>query len=123
MSRDKRQCVAPRFNECINNRDVGGLAKLMTDDHAFIDTGNYALRGKEKVLEAWTVFFDSFPDYQNIFESVASEVDTVTMIGRSACSDHRLAGPAIWTAKISDNKVAEWRVYNDTLDTRRRLGF
>jgi ketosteroid isomerase-like protein len=27
-----------KFNERINNRDVDGLAALMTDDHTFIDT-------------------------------------------------------------------------------------
>ena len=84
----------------------------MTDDHAFIDTGDNILRGKEKVLEAWKGFFDSFPDYRNILETVTFKDDTVTLIGRSTCSDQRLDGPAIWTAKIRDNKVAEWRAYD-----------
>jgi hypothetical protein len=33
-----------------------------------------------------------------------------------------LDGPAIWTAKTSDGKVSEWRVYEDTKANRQRLG-
>ena len=60
---------------------IGGLAKLMTDDHAFIDTGDNILRGKEKVLEAWKGFLDSFPDYRNMLDSVTFKDDTVTLKG------------------------------------------
>ncbi len=73
--------MALQFNEYINNRDIGGLAKLMTDDHAFIDTGDNILRGKEKVPEAWKGFFDSFPDYRNMLDSVTFKDDTVTLKG------------------------------------------
>jgi hypothetical protein len=45
----------------------------------------------------------------------------VTMIGYSISSDERLEGEAIWTAIISDGKVAEWRVYEDTPENRQRL--
>ena len=65
---------------------------------------------------------DSFPDYRNILETIASKDDTVLIIERSACSDKRLDRPAIWTAKLRDNKVAEWRVYDDTPEIRRQLG-
>ena len=39
------------FNEQINNRDLDGLAQLMTDDHTFIGTADHAIRGKSDCLE------------------------------------------------------------------------
>lgn len=38
------------FNEHINNRELPGLAALMTDDHTFIDTAGHTIRGKSKCL-------------------------------------------------------------------------
>jgi hypothetical protein len=38
------------------------------------------------------------------------------------CSDVRLDGPALWTAKARDSKLAEWRVYEDTPANRHMLG-
>jgi len=32
------------FNEHINNRDLDGLATLMTDGHTFIDTADHVIR-------------------------------------------------------------------------------
>ena len=31
-------------------------------------------------------------------------------------------GPALWVAKASDDRIAEWRVYEDMLANRRLLG-
>jgi ketosteroid isomerase-like protein len=110
------------FNEHINNCDLDGLAILMTDDHAFIDTAAHAIRGKAACLEAWRGFFKAFPDYRNVFDSLVVENTTVVVVGRSSCSDVRLDGPALWVAKASDDKLAEWRVYEDTPTNRRLLG-
>ena len=114
--------VVLRFNECINSRNIAGLAELMTDNHAFIDSANNVFSGKEKALEAWKSFFDSFSDYHNVIEHVAVFTDDrVTLVGHSRCSDARLEGPAIWFAKIEDGRIAEWRVYEDSPENRRQL--
>jgi ketosteroid isomerase-like protein len=110
------------FNEHINNRNLDGLAILMTDDHAFIDTAGHAIRGKSACLDAWRGFFKSFPDYRNIFDRLVVEDTTVVVVGRSSCSDVRLDGPALWVATASDDKLAEWRVYEDTPTNRCTLG-
>ena len=105
--------IALQFNECINQRDIDGLAQLMTDDHVFIDTADHALEGKQPCLAGWQDFFRAFPDYKNIFETVKVKDTFVMITGHSTCSDQRLEGPARWTAKIRDGKVAAWRVYED----------
>jgi len=122
MNNDKQKTIVLQFNECINNRDIHGLTTLMTDDHTFIDKDNHLLQGKEKVVEAWQGFFALFPDYRNIFERVESRNNLVVIIGHSTCSEKQLDCPALWTAKLRGEKIAEWRVYDDTPENRKRLG-
>jgi ketosteroid isomerase-like protein len=110
-----------QFNEYINKQNLDGLATLMTDDHTFIDSANNIIHGKEKSLEAWKGFFELFPDYRNIFANLEPQNGLVVIAGHSISSDKRLDGPALWTAKIKDNKVAEWRVYADTPENRKQL--
>lgn len=110
-----------RFNDSINLRDIDGLADLMSDDHTFIDSEGGVVSGKHACLQAWQGFFDSFPDYRNVFASVAATDDLVTIVGHSMCSEPSLAGPAIWTALIRNEKVTQWRVYTDSPENRARL--
>jgi ketosteroid isomerase-like protein len=114
--------VAIRFNECVNGRDIDGLAELMPDDHTFIDTAGEVVSGRESCLRAWRGFFESFPDYRNVFASVVARGDLVTIVGHSECSEPGLSGPALWTATIRGGNVAEWRVHDDTPEAREHLG-
>jgi ketosteroid isomerase-like protein len=109
------------FNEQINQCNLDGLANLMSDDHTFIDTAGHAIRGKFACLDAWRGFFKAYPDYRNIFDWVVVQNTTVVVVGRSICSDLRLDGPALWVAKVGDDKLDEWRVYEDTPANRRLL--
>jgi hypothetical protein len=65
--------VAVGFNECINARDLTGLARLMANNHTF-DTAGTAVIGKAACTEAWRGFFDSHPEYRNVFEAVLAAV-------------------------------------------------
>src|SRR5262249_3974990 len=123
MTNNQQQTIALQFNDCINRRDLDGLAALLTDDHTFIDSAHAAIHGKERVVEAWSGFFALFPNYRNIFERVESRQDLVAIMGRSTCSEPQLDGPALWTAKVRGEQVAEWRVYTDTPENRRALNF
>jgi ketosteroid isomerase-like protein len=102
--------TALQFNEKINQRDTNGLAELMTDDHAFIDSEGKTTRGKAAMREGWRDFFMKFPDYRNDFNCVTVQDGIVVMVGRSICSFKPLDGPNVWTAKVEGNKIAEWRV-------------
>src|SRR5262245_63583704 len=105
--------VAARFNDCINRRDDDGLATLMSDDHRFVDAETNTVSGKQACLDAWRGFFDSFPDYRNIFTSLTAKDDVVVIVGHSVCAEPGLDGPALWTATIQGETVTEWRVYTD----------
>ncbi len=114
--------IALLFNEAINARDLERLVACTTDDHRFIDTENNVVSGRDAVERAWRGFFDSFPDYRNHFETLTSRDERVFAIGRSSCSFAPLEGPALWTALIRADRVAEWRVYVDDEASRRALG-
>ena len=73
-------------------------------------------------MKAWRGFFESFPDYRNVFENVSVRDGVITIVGHSVCSDKRLDGPALWTAEVLEGKVAQWRVYDDTPENRAQLG-
>jgi hypothetical protein len=108
----KLMFIALKFNDRINARDLEGLAELMTDDHIFIDNSGDVHKGKEEMVKGWNDFFTNYPDYQNIFTDVTVNESVVIMNGYSTCSNEpNLNGPSIWTAKIRDDKVSEWRVY------------
>jgi ketosteroid isomerase-like protein len=114
--------VVVSFNDCINRRDLVGLSKLMTADHVFIDSADNTISGKERCVEAWRGFFAAFPDYRNRFERVVLTSSEAVIVGHSVCSDARLAGPALWTAKIDGQRIAQWHVYQDTSANRALLG-
>jgi ketosteroid isomerase-like protein len=109
------EAVVLAFNAAINRHDLPGLGRLMADDHRFIDTAGDTVAGKPPCLEAWRGFFESFPDYRNVFDNVRSSSDGIVEVhGRSECSVAALAGPARWRAVVADGLVVEWRVFDAT---------
>jgi ketosteroid isomerase-like protein len=103
--------AALKFNEKINEQDLEGLAELMTDDHTFVDSSGDITKGKDVMKEVWRKFFEQCPDYRNIFTSVTVKNNVVVMVGYSTCSYKLLNGSSMWTAKVSDGRISEWRVY------------
>jgi hypothetical protein len=110
------------FNECINSQDIEGLADLMTDDHSLICYDNSDSNNKESSLKDWSTFFKDFPDYKNHFTRIESRDNFVIMVGKSTCSNSDfLNKKALWSAKIENDKLSEWQVYDDTIENRKRL--
>ena len=119
---DRRRAVLA-FNDAINAQDDAALDRLMTDDHALIDSAGRTVSGRDAVLSAWRGFFDAYSDYRNIWSEVRPIGGVLIATGRSVCStDPRLDGPAIWGAKTRGERGSEWRIYEDTAANRRRLG-
>ena len=116
------KAIALQFNDCVNSRDIKCLEHLMTDDHVFIDKTNNVKNGKQTCLKSWKGFFEMFPDYKNIFRTITAKDNLVIIVGHSTCSDVRLDGRAIWTAKIQHDQVAEWRVYEYSTGNKQGLG-
>jgi hypothetical protein len=53
---------------------------------------------------------------------VESGDNLVIIIGHAFWSKEQPYDPGIWTAKIEDDRVAEWRIYDDTAENRKEFG-
>ena len=120
MTKDPK-LIALQFNEYINNHDIKGLTSLMTNDHTFIDRANDIYKGKDVMTEGWIDFFKNYPVYKNTFTRVESRDNVVILIGYAFWSEDCPHDKAIWTVKIENDLVAEWRIYEDTEENRNRL--
>jgi ketosteroid isomerase-like protein len=99
------------FNAATNARKLTALAELMTESHRFIDSAGATTEGRDRCTAAWRGFFDSFPDYRNVFDDVVDAGDGVVVVrGRSECSTAALDGPAEWFAVVLDGRVDVWQV-------------
>ena len=110
------------FNDYITASDLHGIESIITDDHTFIDMQGNEVHGKKTNLEAWSRFFELFPDYENVFEETYVHEMIVTLRGYSSCSHPRMNTRGIWTAHVIDDKVSEWRIYEDSEENRKLLG-
>ncbi len=111
--------TALQFNEYINNQDIEGLSRLMTADHIFIDRANESY---DDMVNGWKEFFSNYPTYKNYFQRVESRGNLVILVGYAKWSNDSLEKDyAIWTAKIENDLVSEWRIYEDTEENRKLL--
>ncbi len=121
MAKDPK-LIALQFNDSIGNQDLDGLGRLMTEDHVFIDRDGNVSRPKDVMLKGWAQFFDMFPKYKNTFERVESRDNLVIILGFAYWSEENRHDPAIWTATILNDLVAEWHIYYDTQENRKKFG-
>jgi ketosteroid isomerase-like protein len=120
MSRDPKATVV-EFNRRINMGDLEGLVDLMTEDHRFVDTAGAEIEGQEACLEARRGYISAIPDYRNHYETVLVRGERVIVRGKSKCSYPRLDWPALWSARIREGRICEWRVYEDTSANRAAI--
>ncbi|MFX0123572.1 MAG: nuclear transport factor 2 family protein [Candidatus Hodarchaeota archaeon] len=121
MNKRDPKLIALLFNECINNQDIKGLSNLMTEDHKFIDRQNEVTAPKDEIVKGWKEFFKNFPEYQNYFPRIESKGDTVIIPGYAIWAKGGEKDHAIWVAKIQHDCVAEWRIYEDTVENRNKF--
>ena len=110
-----------KFNEYINKKDLNGLDQLMAEDHVYIDRDGARTKTKDIMLPLWKQFFELFPDYQNTFTRIESASDLVKIVGYAFWSEAQPLDNIIWTVRIKDNLIQEWRTYDDTENNRRLL--
>ena len=114
--------IALQFNQSITDHDLYALARLMTDDHTFVESDGTIHKPKQEMVEKWRQFFEAFPNYKNTFDCVRSKDNLVMMLGFAYWSEQTPHDPAIWVATIVDDLVREWRIYLDTPENRAQLG-
>lgn len=119
MNKRDPKLTALQFNEYINSQDIQGLSNLMTEDHVFIDRKGEIHKGKDTMTKGWIDFFNSFPEYENTFLRIQSQGDLVILYGYATWQRGSDPDYAIWTARIENDLVAEWRIYENTDENRR----
>jgi ketosteroid isomerase-like protein len=115
--------IVETFNNCINNKDIDGLAALMSKEHTFIDRDGSSHGPKSHMVAGWKQFFEMFALYKNTFNKIKADGDCVFVLGFAYWSEKEPYDPVIWTAKIENNLIAEWRVYEDSGENRKRFNF
>jgi hypothetical protein len=123
MSLNAPILIVNAFNDCINNQDVFGLAALMSEDHTFIDRDGSSHGPKSHMIEGWKQFFEMFPLYENKFKKIKAIENWVFVLGYAYWSEKEPYDPVIWTGKIENDLIAEWRVYEDTAENRKQFDF
>ena len=114
--------IVLQFNEYITKHDVESLANLMTDNHRLTDRDGNIGEGKENMIAGWNIFFKMFPDYKNTFTEIKSDGELVIIKGYAYWSEENQHDDVIWTAKIENGLIAEWKIYYDTEENRKRFG-
>jgi ketosteroid isomerase-like protein len=107
------------FIDSINAHDVESLAKLMSDDHLFIDAHGNEMRGKETMTAGWRGYFEWFPDYYIEISEVFQNGESFAIFGFAGGSfqgndDAEWRLPAAWKAIVRDERIALWQVFADT---------
>jgi len=122
--------IVVRFIEHINARNVDALCGLMSEDHRFIDPLGAIVQGKAQVRQAWTGYFHMVPDYHISVEEMLEQHGVVVALGTAGgtfsrtgelLEGNRWQVAAAWRVEVSDNLVAEWKVYADNEPLRRLM--
>ena len=119
--------VAHAFVKAINAGDPDAIAKLLSEDHVFVDSGGRMVRGRDAMREAWVGYLAMVPDYTLRVEQTLSSRSLVVLLGTAEGTisegkkldpDNHWETPGAWKAVIRRGKVAEWRVYADNTPIR-----
>jgi len=114
--------IALDFIRAINDADLDKLCSLMSEDHAFVDSQDNKVIGKEAMRKAWQEYFAWFPDYHIEINDVLEKQDVVVITGfaggtwknlRDEVQSASWIVPAAFKVIIKDGKVELWQVFAD----------
>ncbi|NLI99168.1 nuclear transport factor 2 family protein [bacterium] len=113
---DPRQTIL-EFVDAINRKDVSALDDMMSVDHVFIDYAGGRTQGRERMLEGWKEYFRLYPDYKihvhKVFISGSDAALIGSVMGSHLTPEEESSTTFVWTARIADGLVAEWRIYKE----------
>jgi len=114
------RAVALKFVEVINAGDSEGLVRLQTEDFTLVDMEGGVFRGRD----CWEGYFSAYPDYRIHVERVLVGGSGVAIIGRTTGShvpaEVEECETVLWTAEIRGGLVAEWRIYSDIEEAKKK---
>jgi ketosteroid isomerase-like protein len=111
------------FVKQINNHNSKEIAKLLSDDHCFVDAYGQGMTGKAEMEKAWDLYFAWFPDYVISISEIIIGKHCVAMFGfasgtykgsKNETNSSYWRLPAAWKVIVEDDKIKHWQVYCDT---------
>lgn len=112
--------VALKFVEIINAGDSEELVKLQTEDFTLIDMAGDVYRGRD----GWQSYFSAYPKYKIHVQHVLTSGNVVAIVGKTTGShvspEVEEKETVLWTAKIRNGLVAEWRIYSDIEEVQKK---
>jgi ketosteroid isomerase-like protein len=112
----------------INDHDVPGIIALMTSGHVFTDGLGNTFKGRDKMRQGWTGYFQWFPDYSIEITQAFDHGSVVALFGKARgtfavegklARDNFWEIPAAWRAVVEDGQIAEWQIYCDNDPVRK----
>jgi hypothetical protein len=116
------------FVDCINRRDLDGLARLMADDHRLEIFDEAPLVGRDANVKAWAGYFGGFPNYVVHPRRLAARGGQVAILGHTTGShlglpdEEESKQTLIWIGDVTEGRLSVWRLAGDTPDHRRIYG-
>ena len=116
-----RSDMVLRFVHFINDHNLKGLGSLLAKDHVYIDVDGRPTKGHDRILDLWKNCFEHDPDYRIKIQLYMTQNDRVIMFGRidSATTS---AKSLLWSVTTVDQLIAEWHVFEDTTQNRKKVG-
>jgi ketosteroid isomerase-like protein len=114
--------AAHGFIAAINARDPRVMARLMTENHTFIDSVGTVVSGRDTMLASWQAYWTLLPDYRIRIDTVVREGRVVAIFGgwsatyagrRGRVQANAVGGPAAWKAIVTGGRIEVWQVYAD----------
>ena len=121
------KAVVLAFVRKINEHDAEGLARLMTQDHVFVDSLGRSFTGREEMREGWVQYFEMFSNYTITVTDIFEKRGTFALIGTAAgvytnrtdSKETSWKVPAAWIAVVKKEQVSKWRVFADNFETMK----
>jgi ketosteroid isomerase-like protein len=116
------ESLAHAFVAAINRQNVDEVTALMTPEHRFVDSLGNVVEGREKMRAGWAGYFKMVPDYRINVDQCLCEGRVVVLFGvaEGTCApdgelkpENRWSTPVALRARVTDELIAEWRVYAD----------
>ncbi len=115
--------IVKAFNDCINNQDIAGMASLMHEGHTFIDRDGSSHGPKIIWWKDGSSFLRCSRSIKTLSLRSKLQKTRVFVLGYAYWSEKEPYDPVIWTGKIENNLIAEWRVYEDSAENRKKFNF
>lgn len=127
MNSSKVVQLALQFVGEINSHSPEQLAKLMSEDHLFIDSVGSKVSGRESMVSAWAHYFSMFPDYEMVVEDTMARDNVAALfgtargtlkVGSEMPQENQWQMPFAALAVVKGNKISQWRIYADNHPVR-----